>query len=66
MANPKEPNETEISLGTLVSPEPSKQEKQIEELQRRLAHERDARNEDRFVGIVCLVILLGSGPINLH
>lgn len=42
----------------LVSSEPSPQEKQIQELQTQLEAERDGRKEDRFVGIVCLVILL--------
>lgn len=42
----------------LVQEEPSKQDQQIEELQEQLERERDGRNEDRFVGIVCLVLLL--------
>jgi len=42
----------------LVASEPSKQDQQIQELQDRLERERDGRKEDRFVGIVCLVMLL--------
>jgi len=38
--------------------EPSKQDQQIQELQSQLEYERDGRKEDRFVGIVCLVLLL--------
>lgn len=45
-------------FGMLVRDEPSKQDQQIEELQEQLARERDGRNEDRFVGIVCMVALL--------
>lgn len=45
-------------FGVLVTPEPSTQEKQIEELQEQLAHERDARKEDRFVFIVVVVLPL--------
>jgi hypothetical protein len=47
----------DLLLGT-DSGEVSKQDRQIEELQQQLARERDGRNEDRFVGIVCLVMLL--------
>lgn len=36
----------------------SKKDEQISELQAQLARERDARKEDRFVGIVGLVLLL--------
>jgi len=50
--------EGEKSFADLVSAEPSTLERQIEELQSQLARERDGRNEDRFVGVVCLVILL--------
>lgn len=46
------------TFGALVQGEPSKQAQQIEELQEQLARERDGRNEDRFVGIVCMVALL--------
>lgn len=55
---PRTEGETENPFMALIASEPSNQEKQIQELQEQLAHERDARNEDRFVGIVCLVILL--------
>lgn len=54
---PKEPTTPEKTFGDLVSPEPSNLDRQIEELQEQLANERDARKEDRFVGLVCLVIL---------
>lgn len=56
--SPEETGSTENSFKVLLTPEPSTQDKQIEELQERLTDERDGRNEDRFVGIVCLVILL--------
>ncbi|WP_141659699.1 MULTISPECIES: hypothetical protein [Chelatococcus] len=46
------------SFDVLASTEPTKQDQQIEELQKQLAYERDARREDRFVGIVCLALLL--------
>lgn len=36
----------------------SNKDRQIEELQNQLAAERDARREDRFVGIVSIVCLL--------
>lgn len=49
---------TENPFRALLNPEPSTQDKQIEELQTQLTHERDGRREDRFVGLVCLVILL--------
>ena len=55
---PKKAATTQNPFRALVESEPSNQDKQIEELQEQLAHERDARNEDRFVGLVCLVILL--------
>ncbi|MEP0234158.1 MAG: hypothetical protein ABJ360_12525 [Roseobacter sp.] len=46
------------SFDSLISREASKKDKQIDELQSQLAYEKDARQEDRFVGIVCLVLLL--------
>lgn len=45
-------------FGSLVDAEPSKKDQQIEELQTQLEAERDGRKEDRFVGIVALVLLL--------
>ncbi|MER9180517.1 hypothetical protein [Mesorhizobium sp. M0408] len=45
-------------FGALVSSEPSPKDKQIEELQAKLAHERDARLEERFIFIVIAVMLL--------
>ena len=39
------------------SAQPTKQEKQIEELQDELAFEKDARREDQFVFIIVVVIL---------
>ncbi|WP_339760075.1 hypothetical protein [uncultured Hoeflea sp.] len=55
---PKKIGEGSKSFGAMVSPEPSNQDKLIEELQEQLEHERDGRKEDRFMGIVCLVLLL--------
>ncbi|MEJ6849531.1 hypothetical protein V3589_25380 [Sinorhizobium fredii] len=46
------------SFNTLVTSEPSKKDQQIDELQTQLEAERDGRKEDRFAGIVCLVLLL--------
>lgn len=48
----------DILLRKAEATEVSKQDRQIEELQEQLTKERDGRNEDRFVGIVCLVMLL--------
>ena len=42
----------------LTSEEPSKQDQQVQELQSQLERERDGRKEDRFVGLVVLVMLL--------
>ncbi|MEP7173722.1 MAG: hypothetical protein ABI705_09570 [Aestuariivirga sp.] len=42
----------------VVAVEASKQDKLIQELQERLTKEEDARKEDRFIAIVCLVLLL--------
>ena len=45
-------------FGALVASDPTTQEKQIQELQTQLAAERDCRKEDRFVGVVVIVLLL--------
>ncbi len=59
MVNPPSvPQESEKGFDVLVQDEPSKKDKQIEELQEQLAHECDGRREDRFVGIVFLILLL--------
>ena len=42
----------------LAPSEASKQDLQISELQKQLAHEKDARREDLFIFIVVLVLLL--------
>lgn len=42
----------------ILSKQSTTQDKLIEELQERLTSEKDGRNEDRFIGIVCLVLLL--------
>lgn len=42
----------------LVSGEPTQRDRQIQELEARLEKERDGRREDRFVGVVLLVLLL--------
>jgi len=55
---PKAPAKAKDSFSSLVSNEPSKQEKQIDELQEQLAEEKDARKEERFVFIVLLIMLL--------
>ncbi len=55
---PKKQGEKLRNFDSLVSTEPTKQDKQIEELQEHLEKERDGRNEDRFVFIVCLILLL--------
>ena len=52
----KTPGE-KIGFGELGAA-PTKTDQQIEELQERLAHERDARREDRFVFIAVTVLLL--------
>lgn len=54
------PSESESPKGfdTLVAAELTTQDKVIAELQERLTQERDGRREDRFVGIVLLVLLL--------
>lgn len=54
----KPPSEGGATFGELVEPEPTAQDKQIQELQERLEHEIDARQEERFVGIVFIVLLL--------
>ncbi|MBL8564079.1 MAG: hypothetical protein JNM89_00010 [Hyphomicrobiaceae bacterium] len=54
----KQPNDGEATFGDLVEPEPTAQDKLIQELQSRLASEVDARREERFVGIVFIVLLL--------
>jgi hypothetical protein len=55
---PEQPGDGEKSFQTLTAGEPTTQERQIAELQEQLTQERDGRREDRFVGLVCLVILL--------
>lgn len=55
---PYEPKVIDKTFGALVREEPTKQEKQIEELQEQLAREKDYRREDRFVSIGVAVILL--------
>lgn len=67
----KPPKNFEILIRTNTT----KRDQQIEELQERLEHERDARKEDRFVGVVLIIILLNvvfftviptfTGPIAL-
>jgi hypothetical protein len=57
MEPPDESRPTRKDFGVITTPEPTPQEKQIEELQEQLAHERDARKEDRFVFIVAGVLL---------
>lgn len=47
-----------MGFSALVAEKPSKRDQLIEELQDQLEAERDGRNEDRFVCIVCLVMLL--------
>lgn len=42
----------------LKSAQPSKTDQQIEQLQKELEKERDARREERFIGIVILTLLL--------
>ena len=42
----------------LLTEEPEKHDAQIKQLQDALARERDGRKEDRFIGIIILVILL--------
>jgi TRAP-type C4-dicarboxylate transport system permease large subunit len=49
---------TAKTFESLVTDEASKQEIQISELQENLAKCQDARREDRFVFIVCIVLLL--------
>lgn len=41
----------------LISEQPSKKDQQIQELQDQLAYEKDARQEERFVSIVVLIIV---------
>ena len=58
-----EPPRDDKSVGTatfdaLVKDEPTKQDKQIERLQKLLTSEQDGRREDRFVGLVLLILLL--------
>lgn len=48
----------DTGFSSLLSEENGKKDQQIAELQADLAAERDARREDRFVGIVIIVILL--------
>ena len=48
----------EKSFDDIVQDEPTAQEKQIQELQKDLLHEKDARLEERFVFIILLVLLL--------
>jgi hypothetical protein len=52
------PNVGDKAFSVLVRNEPTKQDKQIETLQKQLAHEQDGRREDRFVGIVLLFLML--------
>jgi hypothetical protein len=58
MLSPPPPSNKEVGFESLLSPEPSKVDEQILELQNDLAAERDARNEERFVFIVLVVLLL--------
>lgn len=46
------------SIKDFANAEPSAQDKQIQELQGKLENERDARLEERFVGIVFIIVLL--------
>lgn len=48
----------EKTFDKLVDEDASKQDQQISELQKQLTHEKDARQEDRFVFLVALVLLL--------
>lgn len=52
------PNDNDKIFDVLIGEEPSKKDQQIAELQSQLEAERDGRKEDRFVGIVCIVLLL--------
>lgn len=47
-----------VGFKSLLTDENGKKDQQIAELQADLAAERDARREDRFVGLVVIVILL--------
>ena len=51
---PKKP----AGFKALVDKPATVQDKQVEQLQKQLTAERDGRREDRFVGIVLLVLLL--------
>lgn len=51
-------DEKQTSFHVFDKDEVTKQDEQIEELQRKLEEVRDARREDRFVGIVVIVLLL--------
>ena len=45
-------------LADSTDDEPTARDKQVEELQQALAHERDARKEERFFYVIILVALL--------
>lgn len=51
-------DEPSLTFSSLAKAEVSKRDEQISELQEKLAHERDARREDRFVFIIVAVLLL--------
>lgn len=51
-------DEHKDGLSALAELPVSKKDQQIQELSEQLAQERDGRREDRFVGIVLLVLLL--------
>jgi hypothetical protein len=54
----REEKKSRNSLTELLVEEPTVKDNQIENLQKKLDYERDARREERFVYIVVMVILL--------
>ena len=58
MAQVDETKKQKEFAAVLAEGSDSKRDEQISELQEQLIHEQDARKEERFIFIVCLVLLL--------
>lgn len=52
------PAPTDDSFEGLLNEQPTKRDEQIEELQKQLTAEKDARREERFIFIVIAILLL--------
>ena len=58
MQTKKKNENKEKDFGVLVKPEPTNQDLQVGELAEKLSYEKDARQEERFIFIVLIIMLL--------